>query len=293
MTVIMRGKEVATRLREEVIEEVKSLRADGVKPTAAIVRVGDLSDSVGYERSAVKVLKKAELEVETFYFPEETTENQFLSEFEKINSNKDIHGILLLRPLPDHIDIEKVKMIIDPAKDIDGMSPYNIGKVLEPHENDFVPCTPAAVMETLKHYGIELQGKDVAVVGHSLVVGRPLSMLLASQDATISLCHIHTKDMKGICQNADIIVTATGAVGLITGEHVKEGAVVIDVGTTYDENGKLHGDVRFDEVEGKASHLTPVPGGIGAVTTTILAKRVVIAARQQMAGKEGLFAEVR
>src|SRR5699024_7543856 len=187
MTVIMRGKDVANRLREEVIEEVKSLQSEGIKPTAAIVRVGDLSDSVGYERSAVNVLKKANLEVETFYFPEETPETQFLSEFEKINNNTSIHGILLLRPLPDHIDIEKVKMIIDPAKDIDGMSPYNIGKVLEPQENDFVPCTPAAVMQTLRHYEIDLQGKDVAVVGHSLVVGRPLSMLLASEDATVSL----------------------------------------------------------------------------------------------------------
>lgn len=280
MAIIMKGKEVANRIKGEVMQEVKNLESKGITPLAAIVRVGDLSDSVGYERSAVRILKESGINVKTFHFSEEITESEFIREFEKINNDKSIHGILLLRPIPEHINIDKISLLIDPAKDIDGMSPFNIGKVLSPQENDFVPCTPAAVMETLSHYDIELQGKDVAVIGHSLVVGRPLSMLLAAENATIVLCHIHTKNMQEVCKKSDIIVTATGSVGLITKDHVKEGAVVIDVGTTYDENGKLHGDVRFDEVKEKASHITPVPGGIGAITTMILAQRVVIAAKK-------------
>lgn len=282
MTVIMRGKDVADQLKDEIQQRVEELKKNNKTPKAAIVRVGDLPDSIGYERSATRVLSGLGIEVDNIHYPEDITEEDFLKEFDKINHDDDVDGILLLRPVPDHIDPDKISDRILPEKDIDGMSPYNIGKVLSPQEGDFVPCTPVAVMKTLNFYDIDLKGKDVAIVGHSLVVGRPLANLLASQNATVTLCHIDTKNTKEICKQADIVITATGVIGLITKDHVKDGAVVVDVGTSYTSDGKLRGDVAFDEVKDLASHITPVPGGIGAITTSILGERVVIAAEKKV-----------
>lgn len=281
MSVIMRGKEVANQIKEEVRQQIEKLKTKHITPRAAIIRVGELQDSIGYERSATRVLSELGIEIEKFHFKEEISEADFIDEFDKINHDADIHGILLLRPIPDHINADEISNRIQPEKDIDGMSPYNIGRVLSPRKDDFVPCTPVAVMKTLAYYNIELQGRNVAVVGHSLVVGRPLSMLLASQNATVALCHIDTKNTEEICKNADIVVSAVGKIGLITKDHIKEGAVVIDVGTSYTSDGKLRGDVDFEEVKDTASYITPVPGGIGAITTTILGERVVTAAKKQ------------
>lgn len=280
MSTVMRGKDVANQIKEEVRQKIADLKTDQITPRAAIIRVGELQDAIGYERSATRVLSELGIDIEKFYFKEDVS-HDFVEEFDKINNDADIHGILLLRPIPDHINADEISNRILPEKDIDGMSPYNIGRVLSPQKHDFVPCTPVAVMRTLAHYNIELKGKNVAIVGHSLVVGRPLSMLLASQNATIALCHIDTKNTKEICKNADIVVSAVGKIGLITKDHIKEGAVVIDVGTSYTSDGKLRGDVAFDEVKERASYITPVPGGIGAITTTILAERVVTAAIKQ------------
>ncbi|WP_338469640.1 bifunctional 5,10-methylenetetrahydrofolate dehydrogenase/5,10-methenyltetrahydrofolate cyclohydrolase [Niallia sp. XMNu-256] len=282
MSVVMSGKDVANRIKEGIKQDIQELNANEISPLVAIIRVGDRLDSIGYERSAIKVVNELEIKSQTFHYPEEITEEEFITEFKKIDDRKDIHGILLLRPLPEHIDTEKISMIIHPDKDIDGMSPYNIGKALSPNIGDFIPCTPDAVLKTLEYYDMDVQGKDVVIVGHSLVVGRPLSTLLMDKNATVTVCHLHTKNVIENCKKADILISAAGKAGLITKEHVKEGAIVIDVGTSYDESEKLVGDVAFDEVKEKTSYLTPVPGGIGAITTTILAQRVVFAAKKQL-----------
>lgn len=278
MATVMSGKEVANHIREELNNDLLELNKKNIFPRAAIVRVGDDSASIGYENAAIKLFNKLGIESQSFHFPGDISEEEFIEEFQKINNNDDIHGILLLRPLPSQIDEEKISYIINPDKDIDGMSPVNIGKVLSPQKGDFVPITPESVMRTLEYYGVELEGKNVVIIGHSRVVGRPLSMLLADKNATVTICHVYTKNTAEICKQADIVISATGVAGLVTKDYVKEGAVVVDVGISY-VDGKLRGDVDYDNVKELASHITPVPGGIGAITTTLLAQRVVTAAK--------------
>lgn len=279
MAVIMCGKEVREHIKNEVNEELLKLNNAGIFPRAGLVRVGDRSDSISYENAAIKLFNQLGVESQSFHFPENITEEEFLKEFDKINNDDNIHGILLLRPLPSHIDEEKISYMINPEKDIDGMSPVNIGKVLSPEKDDFVPITPVSVMRTLEYYGIELEGKNVVVIGHSRVVGRPLSMLLADKNATVTICHVYTKNTPEIAKEADIVISATGVAGLVTTDYIKEGAVVVDVGINY-KDGKIVGDVDFENVKEVASYITPVPGGIGAITTTLLAQRIVTAARR-------------
>ncbi len=278
MTVKMTGKEVANHLIEEMEKDLAELSKRDIQAYLAIVRVGEDPGSVAYENGLKKRFKELGLKVETFSYPEKIEEEEFLAEFDKVNENEDIHGILVLRPLPEHLDTNKVSARINPEKDVDGMSPTNLGKIMLKDEDGLISATPAAVMEILDFYDIDPKGKDVVIIGHSEVVGKPLSILLLNKDATVTVAHIHSKDTAAIAQKADILITATGAVGLVTEEFVKEDAILIDVGITRIK-GKIKGDVDFESVADKVSKITPVPGGVGAVTTTMLAANVVKATK--------------
>ena len=218
------------------------------------------------------------LRVQTFVFPKDISDEEFKEAFQKINKDPDVTGILLLRPLPEQIKEKEIEAMIDPGKDLDGISPVNIAKVFSGDPTGFAPCTPEAVIEVLKAYNIPMEGKRAVIVGRSMVVGRPLSMLLLKENATVTICHTRTKDLPGTCQQAEILVAAAGKAKMLDDSYVGENTTVIDVGINVDENGKLCGDAAADTLEGKSGKLTPVPGGVGAVTTAVLAKHLVQAA---------------
>ena len=213
--------------------------------------------------------------------PEDIAQDSFEEEFRRVNADPSVHGILLFRPLPNQLNEEPVKAIIDPEKDMDCMSPMNIAKIFAGDETGYAPCTAEAVMEMLEFYGIDPKGKNVTVVGRSMVVGKPLSMMLLKKHATITVCHTRTADLSAVCRKAEILVAAAGKARMITEDMVGEGAVVADVGINVDESGNMCGDVDFDAVEAKASYISPVPRGVGSITTSVLAKHVVRAAEKR------------
>lgn len=271
--IALKGAAVSAKIKEEVEGLLTGLHDR--KPKLAIVRVGERPDDLSYERGALKKMESFGLQAESFAFPEDITDEAFKKEFEAINLNKDIDGILLLRPLPKQINEKDIEHMIDPDKDLDGISPENIAKVFAGDDTGFVPCTAEAVIEVLKANDIVLSGKRVAVVGRSMVVGRPLSMLMLKEHATVTICHTRTENLMETCKHAEILVAAAGRAKMIDASYVGDGAVVIDVGINVDEDGKLCGDVDFDSLEGTASMATPVPGGVGAVTTAVLARHLV------------------
>ncbi|MGO1923298.1 MAG: bifunctional 5,10-methylenetetrahydrofolate dehydrogenase/5,10-methenyltetrahydrofolate cyclohydrolase [Jeotgalicoccus sp.] len=281
MTVVMDGKKVAAHLSEEIKNALEVSETHGIKPKVAFVRIGDLSDSISYENAAVKRFEKLGMETTQFHFPEDVSTKVFLTKFREINEDYSIHGILLLQPLPKHIPMKRVAEIMNSFKDIDGMKASNLGKVLTNDPDRLEPCTPAAVMNMLDFYDIDLKGKDVTVVGASAVVGKPLSLLMMNREATVTTCNLYTENLVDKCKNADVIVSAAGAINLIDEAHVKEGAIVIDVGINFTDEGKMVGDVNYEAVKDKASFITPVPGGIGAITTTVLAYHLVKATEHQ------------
>ena len=274
---VLKGIEVAKAINEGITEKVKNL--DGYIPRLAIVRVGEKADDIAYEKGAVKKMEKLGLEYTLYTYPEDITNERFQNEFDRINRDNEIDGILLLRPLPKHIDEEAVAGRIDPFKDLDGISPLNMAKIYAGDESGFAPCTAEAVIEVLDHAGIDLTGKNVTVIGRSLVIGKPLAMLLIKRNATITVCHTRTKNIEEKCRNADIVIAAAGSRRMVKSSFVGEGAVVIDVGINDDGDGGICGDVDFDDVAPKASLITPVPGGVGSVTTSVLAKHLLRAAR--------------
>ncbi len=274
--IALKGAAVSAKIKEDVERLLAGLH--GRIPKLAIVRVGERPDDLSYERGALKKMESFGLQAESFAFPENITDEAFKKEFKAINLNKDIDGILLLRPLPKQINETDIEHIIDPCKDLDGISPENIAKVFAGDDTGFAPCTAEAVIEVLKANDIALSGKRVAVVGRSMVVGRPLSMLLLKEHATVTICHTRTENLEETCRQAQILVAAAGRAKMINASFAGEGAVVIDVGINVDKDGKLCGDVDFDSLEGTASMATPVPGGVGAVTTAVLARHLVMAA---------------
>lgn len=276
--VILKGAEVSAKIKEQVQEVLA--RLDGRVPKLAIVRVGENPDDMSYERGAVKKMENFGLRVQSYVYPAEIEDQAFKREFAGINEDPDVTGILLLRPLPKHICEKDIENMIDPAKDLDGISPANIAKVFAGDSTGYAPCTAEAVIEVLKANDISITGKRVTVVGRSMVVGKPLSMLMLKENATITVCHTRTQDLQGTCRNAEILVAAAGKAKMLDADYVGEGAVVIDVGINVDENGKLCGDVDFDTIQDRASMATPVPGGVGAVTTAVLAKHLVQAAER-------------
>lgn len=274
--VILKGAEVSAKIKEQVQEALA--RLDGGTPKLAIVRVGENPDDMSYERGAIKKMENFGLRVQSYVFPADISDGEFKQEFSAVNQDPDVTGILLLRPLPKQICEKDIERMIDPAKDLDGISPTNIAKVFAGDSTGFAPCTAEAVIEVLKANHIPITGKRVTVVGRSMVVGKPLSMLLLKENATVTICHTRTRDLKETCRNAEILVAAAGRAKMLDGAYVGQDAVVIDVGINVDDNGKLCGDVDFDSIQDIASMATPVPGGVGAVTTAVLAKHLVQAA---------------
>jgi len=278
MAEVLAGKNVVQAQMGEIKARVDALLARGVTPKLAIVRAGQKPDDLAYERGAKRTCERTGIACETFELPEDATEAAALETIARLNADPSVHGILVLQPLPKQIDVTKVRMLIEPAKDIDGMSPLNSARVFEGDPKGFSPCTPTAVMEIIRHYGIELKGKKVVVLGRSLVVGKPAAMLLLGEHATVTICHSRTSDLAGEARQADVLVAAIGRARMVTKDFVKPGAIVIDVGINVDENGKLCGDVDYDSATENAAMITPVPGGVGSVTTIVLAKHVVRAA---------------
>lgn len=273
---ILKGLPVANAINEKLMEQVKSI--EGPLPHLAIIRVGERPDDCSYERGAVKKMDKVGVRCTTYTFDADIDNDTFQAEFDKINENPDIDGILMLRPLPKQLDEKQIENKIDPRKDLDGISPLNLAKVYAGDESGYAPCTAEAVIEMLDYAGIDIKGKRVTVVGRSLVIGKPVSMLLMKHNATVTVCHTKTVDMAGTCKNAEILVAAAGSARMIKKEYVADGAVVIDVGINVDDEGNLCGDVDFDAISDIAAAATPVPGGVGSVTTSVLAKHLVKAA---------------
>ncbi|MFR2470243.1 MAG: bifunctional 5,10-methylenetetrahydrofolate dehydrogenase/5,10-methenyltetrahydrofolate cyclohydrolase [Lachnospira sp.] len=273
---ILKGLPVANAINEKLMEQVKSI--EGPLPHLAIIRVGERPDDCSYERGAVKKMDKVGVRCTTYTFDADIDNETFQAEFDKINENPDIDGILMLRPLPKQLDEKQIENKIDPRKDLDGISPLNLAKVYAGDESGYAPCTAEAVIEMLDYAGIDIKGKRVTVVGRSLVIGKPVSMLLMKRNATVTVCHTKTVDMAGTCKNAEILVAAAGSARMIKKEYVADGAVVIDVGINVDDEGSLCGDVDFDAISDIAAAATPVPGGVGSVTTSVLAKHLVKAA---------------
>lgn len=273
---ILKGLPVANAINEKLMEQVKSI--EGPLPHLAIIRVGERPDDCTYERGAVKKMDKVGVRCTTYTFDADIDNETFQAEFDKINENPDIDGILMLRPLPKQLDEKQIENKIDPRKDLDGISPLNLAKVYAGDESGYAPCTAEAVIEMLDYAGIDIKGKRVTVVGRSLVIGKPVSMLLMKRNATVTVCHTKTVDMAGTCKNAEILVAAAGSARMIKKEYVADGAVVIDVGINVDDEGSLCGDVDFDAISDIAAIATPVPGGVGSVTTSVLAKHLVKAA---------------
>lgn len=274
----LRGKKVSDGIKEYVSKELETLT---FVPKLAIVRVGENPDDMSYERGATKKLKSFGLDVASYVFPQDISDENFKKAFKNINEDDEVTGILLLRPLPRTINEKDIENMIDPKKDLDGISPINIAKVFAGDTTGFSPCTAEAVIEVLKAYDIELTGKRVTVVGRSMVVGKPVSMLLLKENATVTMTHTRTVDLKKTCSDAEIVITAAGRAKMLNSDYCGQDAVMIDVGINVDENGKLCGDVDYATLDGKASAATPVPGGVGTVTTAVLAKHLIQAAKMR------------
>lgn len=274
----LRGKKVSDGIKEYVSKELETLT---FVPKLAIVRVGENPDDMSYERGATKKLKSFGLDVASYVFPQDISDEDFKKAFKDINEDDEVTGILLLRPLPHTINKKDIENMIDPKKDLDGISPINIAKVFAGDTTGFSPCTAEAVIEVLKAYDIELTGKRVTVIGRSMVVGKPVSMLLLKENATVTMTHTRTVDLKKTCSDAEIVITAAGRAKMLNSDYCGQDAVMIDVGINVDENGKLCGDVDYATLDGKASAATPVPGGVGTITTAVLAKHLIQAAKMR------------
>lgn len=280
MAQILKGLAVANALTEKLTERAAVLRSKNVIPTLAILRVGERPDDISYETGALKRCAKVGIEVRQFLLSADCTREQLLDTIREINADPGIHGCLMFRPLPDKAMEEAACALLAPQKDVDCMTGGSLAAVFTGKGTGFPPCTAEGCIELLDHYRIPLQGKRVAVVGRSLVIGRPVSMMLQQRDATVTMCHTKTVDMAAVCRNAEILVVAAGRAGVVDEGFTAPGQVVIDVGINIREDGRLCGDVNFDKVEPIAQAITPVPGGVGSVTTAVLAKHVIEAAEK-------------
>lgn len=279
MAELWKGAPVAQAISERVSQQVEALKLAGVTPTLAILRVGANENDLSYERGAMKRCDQVGIQVKQVVLPADVAEAEFFRELEALNSDPAVHGILMLRPLPKQIDGERARSSIRPEKDVDGCTDGSLAGVFTNTPIGFAPCTARAAVEILHHYGVDLTGKRVAVIGRSLVIGRPVSMLLMHENATVTVCHTKTKDVPSITREADIVIAASGQMESVTAEYLREGQIVIDVGISWnDAKQKLCGDVLFEEAEPLVQAITPVPGGVGAVTTSVLALHVTEAA---------------
>ncbi len=274
MAKIIDGKKISTELKEELKREVAEWKKKGREAALAVIQVGNDPASSVYVRNKKRACEYIGIGSLNYELPEETTEAELLKLIAELNAKKEVSGILVQLPLPKHMDEDKVIHAIDPAKDVDGFHPQNVGALVI-GQKGFVSCTPAGIIELLKRSGVEIDGKHCVVVGRSNIVGKPMALLMLRENATVTITHSHTKNLKEICKQADILIVAIGKNRFITADYVKEGAVVIDVGIHRDENNKLSGDVKFDEVEPLASAITPVPGGVGPMTIAMLMNNCV------------------
>jgi len=282
MTEIMKGVPVAKHLIERASALSAELRAVGCIPTLAIVRVGDKDDDISYENGVLRRCESANIEVKRVAVPKEIAQDELIASIEKLNRDDSVNGILLLRPLPKHLDPEKIRHAIAPKKDVDGCTDGSLAGVFAGTDIGFPACTAQAAMEMLDFYGVECKGKRAAVIGRSLVAGRPAAMMLMKRDATVTICHSATENMAEITRQADILFVAAGKAHCISKEYLREGQTVIDVGINWDAaEQKLCGDVCFDEADGLVDRISPVPGGIGAVTSSLLMLHVAQAAQKQ------------
>lgn len=277
MTLIMKGSEVSSGMKARILDELHTLN---ITPSLAVIRVGSRPDDLAYERGILKRFDSLGIKVKVHELDANISQNEFDSAFMDINNDQNIHGILLFRPLPEGLSDEFAVAHIDPLKDVDCMSDSNIAGVFAGREC-FAPCTACAVMEMLSHYDISLQGLNVVIIGRSMVIGRPVSMMMMKQNATVTICHTKTKNIQEICRRSDIIIAAAGKALMLTRDYVNENSIIIDVGINVDENGKLCGDVDFENVSPFVKAISPVPGGVGAVTTSVLAEHVLRAAKLQ------------
>lgn len=279
MAELLKGKPVADAITAKCSEKAKELREKGIVPCLAILRVGENDADISYERGAMKRCASADVEVRNVILPKDVSQEAFDEALEALNHDDSVHGILMFRPLPKHLNSEKARNMIAPEKDIDGCTDGSLAGVFTNTPKGFAPCTAQAAIEILDYYGIEISGKNVTVLGRSLVVGKPLALLLMNRNATITVCHRKTVDTQSIARKADIVVAAIGEAENITGQYLREGQYVIDVGISWNEaKGKLCGDVLFEEAEPLVKAITPVPGGVGSVTTSVLVSHVIEAA---------------
>ena len=281
MATILKGSPVANAIMEKVNKDIELLNNHGVQPTLAIVRTGDNPDDIAYENSAASKCEKAGVSMKRVALPSDVDQDTYEGVLKELNEDNEVHGILLLWPVPKHLDQKRIREALSPEKDMDGCSFGSLAGIYSNTELGYGPCTAEAVMRLLNHYGIELSGKKVAVIGRSLVIGLPVATMLIHKNATVVNCHTKTPDVPAITKEADIIVATAGSMKLVDEKYVKENQVVIDVGINWDSvNNKLVGDVDFDKVEPIVSAITPVPGGVGNVTTAILISHVVAAAKK-------------
>lgn len=287
MAVLLKGAPVAVALTEQTAERVNALKERGIIPTLAIFRVGERADDLSYERGAMKRCAQAGIEVKNVVLPAEVDSETFFRTLEDLNRDESVHGILMFRPLPKHLDGEKARKMLSPEKDVDGCTDGSLAGVFTNTPTGFPPCTARSAMEILRFYGIDPQGKRTVVIGRSLVIGRPVAMMLMHANATVTICHTRTVDVPTITREADIVIAASGQMESVGAEYLRKGQTVIDVGIGWnEEKQKLCGDVRFDEAEPIVGAITPVPGGVGSVTTAVLCRHVLEAA-ERAAGREG------
>ncbi len=279
MIELLKGKPVSDSIRESVIRQVEE--GNGSAPKLVILRVGDNPEDMSYEKSATKKLSGMGINVVSCVLSQDVSADDFKSEFVKINEDESVDGILIMRPLPKHLKEAEQWMTLsfDPEKDVDGICPVNLAGIMRGDSEAFAPCTAQSVIEIIKGYGIELSGKNVTLIGRSMVVGKPLSMLLLKENATVTICHTKTRNLAEVCRNADIVIAAAGHAGLVGASFVRDGQVLVDVGVNVDSEGNLVGDINIMEIEsaGVDVKITPVPGGVGVVTTAVLAEHVCMA----------------
>lgn len=280
MAEILSGAAVAQKLDDELKGKIEKLKNNGIAPTLCVVRLGQKPEDLSYERGLLKKAEKLGIEVNKKLYDENITQEELASELKKIDADNNNHGILIFRPLSRHIDEKKVLELISPQKDADGVTDASMLGIYADTGVGNPPCTAKACMEILKHYDIRLQGKKAVVLGRSLVVGKPLALMLLKENATVTICHSKSENLSKICKEADILIAAVGKAKLLDKEYVSEGQIVIDVGINMGEDGKLCGDVNFEEVESVVSKISPVPGGVGTVTATVLMSHVVAMAER-------------
>lgn len=277
---LLNGKELAQKLQQEMKQEVIDLKEKGLQPGLAVILIGEDPASQVYVRNKERAANNIGMYSVVYRLPETTSETDLIAKIEELNHDDKVHGILVQLPLPKHINEDLVLDTIDPAKDVDGFHPMNLGNLFA-GKPTMIPCTPAGIMELIKLSGIDLAGKNAVIIGRSNIVGKPMAHLLLQANATVTICHSKTKDLPKVAKQADVLVVAIGRANFVTADFVKEGAVVIDVGINRDENNKLTGDVKFDEVAPLTSFITPVPGGVGPMTITMLMRQTIDAAKRK------------